>query len=215
MSRLAVSLITALLLAGSASVHARAPAEEPAGFTLFGLELTPKDDFPNGNATYLEANADAQGQRYSLTGTELDQPILVSVLTRNASDKVRVRIVKDDWDAPDRDVSTAGGKRLDMGFRTFDGFKLWVTADKPTDYQLIVWVGDAMEIALPPIAQPASTFVQKPGVAVAEEPASETSKSGLSLSYLELALGGALLLMIAGLLMFLLMRRKPASGGSP
>ena len=53
------------------------------GPTLYGVELEPKADFPDGKAQYLEARASAIGQQYKVDGTDLDQPILVSVLTRD------------------------------------------------------------------------------------------------------------------------------------
>jgi hypothetical protein len=199
-------LALAVLFVGQAQAQ-----DEPVddGQVVYGLELSPKPDFPNGNAVYLQAEADGKGQRYSLTGTELNQPILVSVLTQDPADNVRVRIVKDDWDAPDRDVTTAGEKRTDLGFRTFDGFKLWVTADAPTDYQLIVWVGAPMDIPPPPLAEPASTFVEPESAKVA------ASGGGVSFSYLELVLAGILALVVLGFVAFLLTRRKASNGVSP
>jgi hypothetical protein len=192
-----------------ASLGVVAYGQESAGASegpqMWGVELEPTTDFPDGKAKYLQGEADSVGQRFKLEGTELDQPILVSVLTRDPADKVRVRIVKDDWDKPERDQSTAGATRLDFAFRTFDGFKVWVTADKPTEYQLIVWVGDPVDEPLPAVAVPASTFVEKPG-------ASGPSRGGVTFSPLELALAGALALVLIGLVVFALMRRKESSG---
>ena len=190
---------------GSTLAQDEAPSDAPI---VYEMQLSPKPDFPNGEAVYLQGEADASGHRYSLAGTELNQPIMVSVLTQDPTDDVRVRIVKDDWDAPDRDVHTTGEKRVNLGFRTFDGFKLWVTADKPTDYQLIVWVGAPMEVELPPLAEPASTFVEPEGTGAA-------SGSGVSFSYLELILAGVLALVVLALLAFLLLRRKANPGVSP
>ncbi len=190
---------------GAAAQDDSAPEE---GAKLYGVELEPKDEFPNGKAQYLEARADATGHQYKVDGTYPDQPILVSVLTRDPADEVRVRLTKISFDEPDRDETTTGATRLDFGFRTFDGFKIWVTADKPTEYQLIVWVGDPIVEALPPVAVPASQYV---------EPATgpgNSAASGISFSKLELALGGAMLLMLLGALVFFL-RRKPSAGVSP
>lgn len=200
-------LALAVLFVGQANAQDEAASETP---DVYGLELSPKpDDFPNGNAVYVQAEADGKGQRYSVSGTELNQPILVSVLTQDPADNVRVRIVKDNWDAPDRDVATAGGKRTDLGFRTFDGFKIWVTADAPVDYQLIVWVGAPMDIPPPPMAEPASTFVEP------ESAKGAAAGGGVSFSYLELVLAGVLALVVLGFGAFLLTRRKASNGVSP
>lgn len=204
----AIVIVAGLWLAGPACAQDAAEDEAPQ---MYGLELSPKDAFPNGNAVYLQGEADAKGQRFQVPATELEQPILVSVLTKNATDKVRVRLVKDDWAAPDRDVTTEGAERLDLGFRTFDGFKIWVTADEPTPYQLIVWVGAPLDIAPPPMAEPASTFVETD----ANKAATPASASGVSFSYLELILAAVLALVVIGFLAFLLMRRKGSNGVSP
>lgn len=213
------------MFAAAFCAHAQDAGDEPAAREVYPLELSPKDDFPNGEATYLQATADSVGQRYALGGTELDQPILVSVLTRDPSDNVRVRIVKDDWDAADRDQTTAGAERLDFGFRTFDGFRLWITADEPTEYQLIVWAGAPIDVDLPSIAEPASTFVEgqrSPDRKARDSRAGDGNADaagqradGVSFSRLELMLGAAIALMLVGLVAFLLIRRrKPLTGVS-
>jgi len=218
------------MFAAALGAQAQDTGDEPAAPEVYTLELAATDDFPNGETSYLQSTADSAGQRYALGGTELDQPILVSVLTRDASDNVRVRIVKDDWDAPDRDQTTSGAKRLDMGFRTFDGFRVWVTADTPTEYQLIVWVGAPMASEPPPIAEPASTFVEGQrspdrnardtgaGASVTPEGNTDTAgrrADGVSFSRLELMLGATIGLMLLGLVVVLLMgRRKPSTGVS-
>ncbi len=226
------SVMLSTILATAFCVQARAAAAEPPAPEVYPLELSATDDLPNGEATSLQSTADSVGQRYALGGTELDQPILVSVLTQDPSDNVRVRIVKDDWNAPDRDQATTGAKRLDFAFHTFDGFRVWVTADKPTDYQLIVWVGAPMASEPPPIAEPASTFVEgqrshDPKASDSQRAASSVAADGnegtagrradgVSFSRLELMLGAVIGLMLLGLVVFLLVRRgKPSNGVSP
>ena len=211
-SQLVLFACLACILHGAVAQDAATTEDGP---TLYGVELEPKAEFPDGKAQYLEARASAIGQQYKVDGTDLDQPILVSVLTRDPADVVRVRLAKVSFDEPDRDEVTTGATRLDFGFRTFDGFKIWATADKPTDYQLIVWVGDPIPEALPSVAVPASKYVEPtaaPGSPMAG-PGSPAA-SGVTFSKLELALGGALLLMILGALVFFL-RRKSSAGVSP
>ena len=113
---------------GAAAQDASAPEE---GAKLYGVELEPKDDFPDGKAQYLEARADATGQQYKVAGTELDQPILVSVLTGDPADVVRVRLTRISSDGPDSDQTTTGATRLDSGFRPFHGLRRWVPAGTP------------------------------------------------------------------------------------
>ncbi|MEO6104147.1 MAG: hypothetical protein ABIP44_10985 [Pseudoxanthomonas sp.] len=211
---LRVALLACLSFTGVGAAAQDVPASEE-GPTLFGVELQPTDDFPNGKAQYLQARANPTGQQYKVDDIGLDQPILVSVLTRDPADVVRVRLTKISFDEPDRDAMTTGATRLDFGFRTFDGFKIWVTADKPTEYQLIVWAGDPIVEALPPLAIPASKYVEP--TAASGSPAAATGNpaaGGITFSRLELALGGMLLLLIVGVLAFFI-RRKPSAGVSP
>lgn len=207
--------ILACLLFAAHVASAQDNATPEDGPTLYGVELEPTTDFPDGKAKYLEAHATAVGQQYKVDGTDLDQPILVSVLTRDPSDVVRVRLTKVSFDEPDRDEMTTGATRLDFRFRTFDGFKIWVTADDPADYQLIVWVGDPIAEALPAVAVPASKYAEPAGAPVGPLAApGSPAAGGVTFSKLELALGGAMLLMVLGILVFLI-RRKPSAGVSP
>jgi len=205
------------LLFAVASANTRAQEEDNAEPQFVQLDLKPDERMPPGKAAFMQGEADQLGHRFLVEGTELSQPISVSVLTQYPEDKVRVRVVKDDWDAPERDEETGANKRVEFTFRTFEGFKLWITAEKPTEYQLVVWIGDPVEAPLPSIAVPASKFVEgqsaapKPGD---DEPAANvgTQPGKISLSTLELGLIVTLLLLGGAFAAFLLMRRKRTDG---
>ncbi|MCY7354273.1 MAG: hypothetical protein LH470_04200 [Lysobacter sp.] len=195
----------------------RAQDEEAEERPVMQLELKPDELMPPGQAAFMQGEADQLGHRFLVEGTALSQPISVAVLTQYPEDKVRVRVVKDDWDVPERDEETGADKKVELTFRTFDGFKLWITAEKPTDYQLVVWVGEPVEAPLPSIAVPASKFVEgqmaAPSRADAELAANVGEKPGkISLSRLELGLIVTLLLLGGAFAAFLLMRRKRTDG---
>jgi len=205
-----------LVLWLAAGLHVAVAQDESAENTIYPIEVQADERVATGRAAFLQGNADAKGQRFLLGGLDLDDPIAVSVFTQNPGEQVRVRLVKDHWDAPERDEMTNDEQRVDFTFRTFDEFKIWVTADQPTPYQLVVWVGDKLALPVPSIAIPASTYAEGSAADRARAPDRETpaapGSSGVSFSYLELGLIAALLLIVIAFGAFLLIRRKPVQG---
>lgn len=211
-TRMAV-LLTALLI--PAAVFAQDEAK-PAEDGSYPLELGPDERISEGRAAFMQGEADATGHRFLVEGTQLDEPVAVSVFTEDPQQRVRVRIVKDRWDAPERDAVTADG-RVDFRFRTYDGFKVWVTADETTPYQLAVWVGPEMKRAIPSAFTPASKARDAPSAKPAGEvtpPAavddSPAPAGSVSFSYLEIALALIVLLLVAVVAVVLLKRRPGA-----
>ncbi|MDP3856603.1 MAG: hypothetical protein Q8Q73_02460 [Stagnimonas sp.] len=192
-------LLMLLLALGTAQAE-----EETGNPDVFGIELQADDRIKGGESAFLQGETDAKGVRFAVAETQLMQPISVGVYTRTPQQKLRLRIVKDDWDKPVRDVVTKGGQ-VDLHFRTYDGFKLEVSADERTEYQLVVWRGEEVIPQLPAVAVPASKY-REPAAAGAAS--SEASNSGHSFSTLELALIGLLLLIGVGGGAYLVGRRK-------
>lgn len=202
-----VGLGTALLIAhGALAQDDGANAEAGARQTL-QIEVQNDTRLPDGKSAFIEGTTDAIGQKFLLEGTEVTQPIIVGVYTEHPDDDVRVQIVKDHWDRPEREASTAGSGKAEFEFRTFDGFKLNISAPQETAYQLVVWVGNEPPLAIPSIASPASTFTDPAASANADRDGPSASHAGISLSPLELALIGMLVL-VGGVLVALLVRRK-------
>ena len=213
------ALLAMLLAAISFVSHAQEESSEEN--TVYAIEVKPDDRIPEGRSAFLQGEADAKGQKLLLEGLYLDDPISISVFTEHPGEKVRVRLVKDSWDKPERDAETDDERRVDFQFRTFDGFKIWITADTPTPYQLVVWVGDKVQLPVPSIAVPASDYREGQGASspaapedasIATPAAPTAAKAGVSLSYLELGLIAALLLVVIAFGAFLLLRRKPGQG---
>lgn len=192
-------------------VHAQ--DEEAEERPVMQIEVEPDARMPGGKSAFLEGEADTTDQWFMVQGTDVMQPISVGVYTRDPGDKVRVRIVKDDWDKPEREADTGGGGKAEFYFRTFDNFKIGVDADTPTAYQLVVWVGDEIQVPPPAIAVPASDYVEPPANAPGGRGdgsvASRGAKNdGISLSYLEMGLLVLLLTIIVGFAAVKLSRRK-------
>lgn len=163
------------------------------------IEIAPDSRMPGGKSAFLQGEADTTDQRFIVQDTEVMQPISVGVYTREPGDDVRVRIVKDDWDKPEREANTGGSGKAELYFRTFDNFKIAVNAETPTEYQLVVWVGDEIEMTPPAIAVPASDYVEPAtsadgGRAAGSRANSREKNDGVSLSYLEIGLLALLLI---------------------
>lgn len=207
------SCLAIALLSCALTPQVRAQDEEAEKRPVMQVEVEPDSRMPGGKSAFLEGEADATDQWFMVQGTEVMQPISVGVYTRDPGDEVRVRIVKDDWDKAEREANTSGGGKAEFHFRTFDNFKIGVDAKTPTAYQLVVWVGDELQVAQPSIAVPASTYVESATNVNDVHPADSSATSrekpnGISLSYLEIGLLALLLAIIVGFAAVKLSRRK-------
>lgn len=202
----------ALLFAVQApQVHAQ--DEEAEESPVLQIDVEPDARMPGGKSAFLRGETERTAQWFMVEGTDVLQPISVGVYTRDPDDRVRVRIVKDDWEKPEREASTAGSGKAEMYFRTFDNFKIGVDAETPTEYQLVVWVGDEVQMTPPAIAVPASEYVEPAtnaeGERVVGASANPQKKAGgVSLSYLEIALMALLLAIGVGFAAVKLSRRN-------
>ncbi len=202
---LAVLLCAAVLAIG---ITTPAFADDPVR-TIYDIELQPDARIHGGKSAFLQGTATPYGHQFQVQGTELDQPIAVGLYTRDPSHPLKLRVVKDSFKEPVREEQTDADGRIDLRFRTYDGFKLWVAAEQPTDYQLVVWVGDEMPSAAPPppAVVPASEYVEPPASAKAPVAGMD---GGWSKREIAMAAVLGLVLLIGGGMLFL--RRKPAGG---
>lgn len=202
---LAVLLCAVVLAIG---ITTPAFADDPVR-TIYDIELQPDARIHGGKSAFLQGTATPYGHQFQVQGTELDQPIAVGLYTRDPSHPLKLRVVKDSFKEPVREEQTDADGRIDLRFRTYDGFKLWVAAEQPTDYQLVVWVGDEMPSAAPPppAVVPASEYVEPPASAKAPVAGMD---GGWSKREIAMAAVLGLVLLIGGGMLFL--RRKPAGG---
>jgi hypothetical protein len=179
------------------------------------LELASDSRFPNAKVALMQGVADATGDRFELPNTDLMQPIAVDVYTRGAAaGAIRLRIGKGDWVNPRRDGSTDASGRVGFRFRTYNGVKLWISAESSTPYQLIVWSGPPIELPPPPMAVPMSAYVQRHPQTAAAVASAATASTGMPTS---LVIGGvvALLLIVVLLLIviaLLVFKRRTSAG---
>jgi hypothetical protein len=203
--KLTAGLCLALVAVGHAGP---ARADDPIR-TIYDIDLQPDARIRGGKSAFLQGTATPYGHQFQVQGTELDQPIAVGLYTKDSSHPLRLRVVKDSFKTPERELTTDARGRIDLHFRTYDGFKLWVAAEQPTDYQLVVWVGDELPSAAPPppAVIPASDYVEPPASGKTHVPG---SAGGWSKREIGMASLLGLALLIGGGTLFL--RRKPAGG---
>ncbi len=208
---LRAGLAVALLATGlGTQVHAQDKASEDP--PMIRIEVEPDARMPGGKSAFLQGETEGADQWFIVEDTDVMQPISVGVYTRDPKDEVRLRIVKDNWDKPEREANTGGSGKAEVYFRTFDNFKIGVDAETPTEYQLVVWVGDEVQMTPPAIAVPASDYVEpSAGTANGRDAASSANPDGksgaVSLSYLEVGLLALLLAIGVGFATVKLSRR--------
>lgn len=201
------ALVLCLLLAGP--LH----AQETPEHVIFDIELQQDARLQGGKSAFLEGQTNPFGQQFQVAGTELQQPIAVGLYTRDPNHPLRLRIAKGSLDEPVREVETDANGRIDLKFRTYDGFKLWVTADEPSDYQLVVWVGNELPVQPPRAVIPASKYEAAIASGESGPGAAATLRSGaFGLSRLEMFLGVGLVLVLVMAGFFFMSRRRTVRG---
>jgi len=199
----AVRPLLAVLLA-ALSLAAAAPSIAQAGDgdqvrTVYDIELKEDARIATGKSAFLKGTATPYGHQFQVEGTALDQPISVGLYAVDPARPLRIRVVKDSFGEPVREVQTDAQGRAELYFRTYDGFKLWVSAAEPSDYQLVVWLGEELVAPPPPAAIPASEYAADPANAGAAGTRRPLWKYGL---------GAALLLALVASAVFFLRRNR-------
>lgn len=197
--------LAALCLIAALPVAAQDEAADEQDRPVFRITPQPDDRVASGKAMFLQGKTDALGVRFVVDELDVMQPVTVALYTQSVEDDVRLQIVKDgSWEHPVREARTGSERIAEFDFRTFDSFNIRVDADNPTDYQLAVWVGDALPEEPPAIAVPASEYREPADSARGENAADGRRGGAISLSYLEIGLIVALLVVIGAFLL----RRK-------
>ena len=147
---LAGLLAGVLVLAGGAAAQAEPPQ-------TIRLEPKPMEGLRSGKAVVVKGKAGPDGHRFVVEGVTAMMPVTVLLRPVNRGEDVRVRISKYGWNQPLREEGTDGDIAT-IKFRTEGEFQATVQADTPTDYRLLVWVGEESKPEMRPIVVKASEF---------------------------------------------------------
>lgn len=89
---------------------------------------------------------------YFVSGISIYSPVYVIVSSKEADKKLDIRLCKMNWNNPDRSGSTNSSGIWSDKFKTETDFGIMVIArEKPSDYSLMVWVGDEAKFELPTV----------------------------------------------------------------
>lgn len=130
----------------------------------YRLELKKYAEIEHGKAAIVKGDAGVQPHRFVVDGVNMNMPIVVLARPLRASDTVDVRLTKYGWDKVLRE-GKAKGEPLALKFRTEGEFQISVSADKPTPYRLLVWVGDEVKPEMRPVVVKASEYKAAGGAA--------------------------------------------------
>lgn len=113
------------------------------------LELAPDPEL-GGQSVLVTGTADPIGQRYQVTKVDVMSPIVVKVLADDIAKPIQVSLHRVIWQAEDATGTTGPEGVFDFTGRIDDEFGIWLRADEPSAYHLLVWIGDPVPVEVPP-----------------------------------------------------------------
>ncbi len=153
--------LAALLLAMALVPCGTAAAQEPPAPNIIKLEPKPMEGLRAGRAVVVKGKAGPEGHRFLVEGVTALMPVTVLLRPVERGGEVRVQVSKYAWNQPLREGGT-DGDILSLKFRTEGEFQATVLADEPTEYRLLVWVGDEVKPELRPVVVKASEYEGDP-----------------------------------------------------
>lgn len=148
---------TAFLLAFALVLAGGAAAQDPPAPNIIRLDPKPMEGLRAGRAVVVKGKAGPDGHRFLVEGVTALMPVTVLLRPVERGGEVRLQVSKYAWNQPLREGET-DGDILTLKFRTEGEFQATVLADEPTEYRLLVWVGDEAKPELRPVVVKASEF---------------------------------------------------------
>ncbi|PPB80788.1 hypothetical protein LV82_01520 [Albidovulum inexpectatum] len=140
-------LLAMLLMAGQAQADLLEAAETAA--PMQRLELA-SDAELGGRSVLVTGAADPTGQRYHVSKVDVMSPIVVKVLADDIEKPIEVSLHRVIWQSADAAGTTGPDGIFDFTGRIDDEFGIWLRADEPSAYHLLVWIGDPVPVEVPP-----------------------------------------------------------------
>jgi hypothetical protein len=119
--------------------------------TAYRIQFKPHPDLKNGKIAMIEGTAGPQGMRFVAEYLSILQPIVVTVLSKDPNDDVRVALSKYRYDEADRTGTTKGEGMFTTQLRTQGDLKIVVSSQERKPFQLVVWAGDEVERPMKPV----------------------------------------------------------------
>jgi hypothetical protein len=154
----------ALVIAAVAGAAAQPGAGSGSGSAAkkkidYKLELKPSTKLKHGKVSLMAGTADGEPHRLFLENLEILSPIAVTVLAKDPSHDIQVKLGKE-WDKADREGSTKGKGFVTFKLRTAGDLRILISSpdSEPRPFQAVVWVGDVAKAQLPAIAVKTSAW---------------------------------------------------------
>ncbi len=180
-----IALCAVLALSTGISAQSSSPRS-------YRLQLKASDALPAGKAAFVQGTSSPAGDRFFVENLSIIQPVVVTVISRNPDDDVKLQLSKYRFDTFDKTASTKGSGRASIKLRTQGEMKIVVSGAGASQYQMVVWAGDELKPEPP-------TVVLKGGV---------TGSGGRGWMF------GAAGVVLAGLLLFAFAKRRKASAAA-
>ena len=140
-----------MLLIGSAFAASAQPMElQQSDAPLEELKLAPDDEL-GGRSALVQGTADALGVRYYALKIDVMSPTVIRVFADDPAMPVKVSLHRHLWDKPDAEAETDSEGNYEFTGRLDDTIGIWLKAEEPSAFHLMVWTGDPVPVEVPPI----------------------------------------------------------------
>ncbi len=144
-------LIAMLALVGSIRHAAAQPLEvDEIKAPVEELALEPDTDL-GGRLAVVQGSADAEGRRYFAVKIHVMSPTVIAVFADDPAKPIQVSLHRSVWNRPDASGTTDAEGNYEFTGRLESTVGIWLKAEQPSDYHLMVWVGDPVPVEVPPI----------------------------------------------------------------
>lgn len=144
-----------LMLVSAVGVHGAGEEEPP----FEALQPQVVEGVESGCLARVEAEAPAEGLRYSVQDLDVMQPVAVKVIASDAARPVEIQIVKGEWDSVHRHCATDESGTCEVRFRTQGNFGVRVApvgGASAARFALGVWVGEEVQVVPDNLVTPAA-----------------------------------------------------------
>lgn len=111
----------------------------------YRLQLTAHKQISPGKAALVQGTASSAGDRFFVEHLSIIQPVMVTLITQDPNDDVKLQLSKYRFDVGDKTASTKGSGRASIKLRTQGEMKIVVSGAEAKKYQLVVWAGDELK----------------------------------------------------------------------
>ncbi len=114
------------------------------------LTLEPDTDL-GGRLAVVQGTADAEGRRYYAVNIRVMSPTVIAVFADDPARPIEVSLHRSVWNRPEASGTTDAEGNYEFTGRLESTVGIWLKAEQPSDYHLMLWVGEPVPVEVPPI----------------------------------------------------------------